>query len=146
MITLIKKCVFWGGVFLIWSGAIVGAIWSKGYQPQTSRRLTDDDMIRISVNRTIQMMTSVYPKYFFPNQDISEYEHIEIDTIVPYRDVDHFLKENPDCCKISQGYKKKWVDVSGKVFYKDKSGQIHTFVPVSTLNRQFFLDGLYYMP
>ncbi|MDL2260479.1 hypothetical protein LJB99_06380 [Deltaproteobacteria bacterium OttesenSCG-928-K17] len=144
-----NKCLFWGLVLLIWAGAIAGTLWNKGYQPQSYRSFTDEEMVRISVQRALQRMQIKPPEFIRITGEAGQPlrgKRFQPAFIVPYRDVDHFMAENPDCCQISQvrkGVKLVWIE--GKIFYKDKAGQTHVSKP-EKLCGQYFLDDIRYLP
>jgi hypothetical protein len=141
-----NKFLFWAGVVLIWAGVIVGTLWIKGYQPQSSRSFTDDEMIRIAVQRAMQRtLTNPRKVVRVQSEDGSKNEFFRPAFIVPYRDVEHFLEENPDCCKFGKKYGAKYVDVSGKIMYRDKSGKIH-HSKAEALDRQYFPNNIRYLP
>lgn len=141
-----KKYLIWAGVFLIWAGVIVATLWNNGYQqPQSRHKVTDEELIKIAVYRAIRTMEATSPHIL---GSLDKTDNYRPNTIIPYRDVKHFLEENPECCIIS---KPKWdfsiyIDVFGKVFFKDSSGQVHSSQPIELLSRQSFPDCLYYMP
>jgi hypothetical protein len=144
---LSNKFLLWACVLLIWAGVIAGTLWSKGYQPQTSRRFTDEEMIRIAVARAIQRMQSDPPRFFQASSESdSGYELFEPAFVVPYRDVDHFLEKNPECCEVrgNLGYGVKTVWVHGDMLYKDRSGQVHS--EKVSLGQRFPAGGIRYLP
>lgn len=135
---IINQCLFWGTALLIWAGVIAGTLYIRGYQHQSYQTLTDDEMIRITVQRAIQRMQSNPSKVIsVPSEDGSTYELFEPAFVVPYRDVDHFLDENPGCCTVKKGIEKKSVSVYGRIIYRDKSGQIH-YSEIKMVTRDFF--------
>jgi len=139
-----NKCLFWGGILLIWAGVIAGILWSKGYQHPSIRKVTEDEIVRIAVYRAMQMVEAD------PSQIVSSPSPDLLPTsasIIPYRDVDHFLSENPNCCQVINGYGgEKYVKVSGKIIYRDIAGQIYVSNAVLPLTNQYFPANLYYMP
>lgn len=132
--------LFWGGVITVWAVVIIGTLWNNGYQYQNRRNITDQEMIRIAVSRALQAMET-NPMYATCG-GLSESGAI----VIPYRDVDHFLEKNPKCCPMSKSRHAIYVDVFGKVFYKDSSGQIQSSEPIELLRRQYFPDSLHYRP
>lgn len=126
-----NKCLFWGGIILLWIGAVAGTLWSKGYHNQPHGQLvSDEEIVRMVVRRALIAMEINPPEIGTskPNQ------------IVLYRDEDHFLAENPDCCVVKQQPNRhlKTVDVYGKIFYRDKIGQIKSSEPILLIDRQYF--------
>lgn len=141
-----NKFLIWSGVLLIWMGIVVGTLWSKGYQHQSSRSFTDQEMIRIAVQRSIQRM-QVDPPFavVVPQENGSRREYFRPAIIVPYHDVDHFLKENQECCMLKKDGRSITVYVHGKLFYKNKSGQIRSSEAIR-LGWQDFPDNIRYLP
>ena len=140
-------CLFWGAVLLIWVGVIAGTLWSKGYQHQSNRSFTDEEMIRIAIHRTIQRMQENPPLVIRVSSggDPKEDKFFRPALVVPYRDVDHFLEENPDCCRIKKTDRLTTVHVGGKVFYLDKSGYIHVR-ETNVIGWQYFTHNIRYLP
>jgi hypothetical protein len=143
-----NKFLFWVGVILIWAGVITGTLWSKGYQYQSSRSLTDEEIIRIAVYRTMQRMQVDTPKVIVsPSEEGSTFgfKFFRPAFIVSYRDTDHFLEENPKCCTVHRDDGGKFVTIYGKVFYKDRSGQIHSS-ETRILRGEYFPYNIRYLP
>lgn len=140
-----SKRLFYGAALLIWVGVVVGTLWIKGYQPQGHRSFTDEEMCRITVQRGIQRILVDSPKVIrIPSDDGSNGETYKQIFVVPYRNVDHFLKENPECCYLSGKPNSILVEVMGVVSYTDASGQI-----VSSEKRFFmqsFSFNIRYLP
>jgi len=142
-----NKTLFWGAALLLWAAAITGILWSKGYQPQSSRGFTDEEMIRLAINRTIQRMQVSPPKVIRVfSENGADIEYLAPAFLIPYKDVDHFLEENPNCCLVKKNGKKPIVvNVKGKVFYRDKSGAIH-FSDIELHSWQYFPSGIRHLP
>jgi len=144
--SVLKKYLIWGGVFLTWVAVIVGTLWCNGYRYPASRSFSDDEMIRIAVLRAMQRTLANPPRVIGGmGEDGSNYELFQPDFVVPYRNVDHFLEENPDCCKFGKQYGAKYVNVFGKIIYRDKSNKIH-YSEAIDLDRQYFPNNIRYLP
>lgn len=146
--SIIIRCLFWGVIFLIWVGVIDVTLRNKGYQPSSDRSFTDEEMIRIAVQRAIQRMQAEPSQVIrIFSDDGSTYESFRPAFVVPYRDADHLLEENPKCCYIKPywdvggGY----VTVRAKVLYKDPSGEIHRS-DSSMFSGDFFPNSIREMP
>lgn len=141
-----KHFSFWCAILLIWVMAVLGSLLVMGYRPQPSGRpVSDEELVRMTVSKALRVMEVAPPPII--NQ-LSPSGQVKPESLIPYRDADHFLSENPKCCPVEteRGSTDKIVEVSGKVFYRGEDGRIHSSEPILLLHRQYYPEKLYLLP
>ena len=134
---------FWPIALAVFAVVFAGNLAIKGYRPQ-NLNYTEDQMVRIAIQQAMQQVYANTPKVV-PNVNLTGSKPVFYKPahVIPYKDVEHFLAENPDCYTIDNRNGYVTVKIRGKIFYRDMSRQILSS-DTQSLHSAYFSNKVHY--
>lgn len=117
-----NKYLFGISIFIIWCLLMAIILYTRGYKLTQHLEYTEQEIKEIAAELTMQCMLA-NPSVFIQNHNGgNQLEGFFVPAyVIPYRNIEHYFSENPNCCEIEGDT----ISVQGKIFYRTPTGEIH---------------------